>query len=122
MYDMPFGQLCGLIVDETLMKKIAKLEYRFISELKDLLENNKNHMEISNWGLAYPNGKQTEFHHIGMYVGQSIDDRINLIRNLVDIRKCKNLYETNMEWSLKNKKKLESFAKKDMELLGVGKE
>ena len=122
MYDIPFGGLCGILVDEVMMKKIAKLEYRFVSELKDLLINNKDRLEISSWGLAYPNCKQTTFRYIGLNTGKTIDDRINLIRNLIEIKKCEHLYETNMEWSMKNKEKLNAFAQKDMEMLGVGEE
>lgn len=51
-----------VFLDEYLMKKANKLLYKYSLEVKELLENNKEHLIENDWSLCYPKGKQTPFH------------------------------------------------------------
>ena len=52
-YRLSFGTYVGVLVDEKLMKKIARLQFETKERLLDLLENNENHMiEHYNWTIA----------------------------------------------------------------------
>ena len=52
-YKLSFGNSVGVLVDEKLMKKIARLQFETKEKLLYLLENNEDHMiENYSWSIA----------------------------------------------------------------------
>ena len=106
-YDMPFAGLCGVFLDEVAMKKVAKLVYRQNQELKELLTENIDHIEISNWTLAYPNGNQEVIHYISNdRPWESKDKRIALIDRMSNVKMVKHLYYGTDEEAIEEHMKL----------------
>jgi len=54
--------ICGVFVDEYLMKKLNKILYKCKNEIDGLLQNNIKHTIKEEWALAYPKGKQESFY------------------------------------------------------------
>jgi hypothetical protein len=57
-YNMPFGHYCGVMLDIKLFKKVSKLLYKQNEELKTLLENNIDRVEVAGWTLIKDKGEQ----------------------------------------------------------------
>ncbi len=69
-----------VFVTESLMKKINKLETKFLAEVRQVLRDNKEHLIGEDWTLGYPDGKQTIFHiELARFWGV-IDDLIDRAR------------------------------------------
>lgn len=96
-FDMPFGGFCGVLADEVAMKKIAKLLYKQNQELKELLMSNTDHLQLSSWTLAHPNGKQESIHYVDSNPYQTIEQRINLIDKTLRINKVDVYFGTREE-------------------------
>ncbi len=58
-FDMAAGTYCGLLLEKRLAERMAKLLYKQQQEIKELLSANIDETEVSEWTLAYPDGKQT---------------------------------------------------------------
>lgn len=52
MYDFTAGCYSGVIMPKEIMKKILKLNYKYESELKKILNDNKKELFVSDWTLA----------------------------------------------------------------------
>ena len=63
LFSFTNSQCCGVLVTEKVMKKIAKLEARYLNEVRLLLneELDSGNVISSDWGLVYPEGKQTTY-------------------------------------------------------------
>lgn len=79
-YDMPMGAYCGVLLRKKTAQKLAKLLYKQNQEIKELLASDLSQVEVSNWSLAYPEGKQTSFK---FYVESSDKEKLERI-NLID--------------------------------------
>lgn len=88
-YDMPMGTYCGVLIRENTAKKLAKLLYKHNQEIKELLASDLSQVEVSNWSLAYPDGKQTSFKFYVESPDKEKIERINLIDRTKLIEFCK---------------------------------
>ncbi len=52
MYDYPAGGYCGVIMPESVMKKLAKLNCKYSEEVRKVLDDNKDDLYPSLWTLA----------------------------------------------------------------------
>ncbi len=55
---LSFSGVCGFIIKEKLYRKVMKLRYKYVEELKHLLANNLDDCEVEEWTLAYPKTKE----------------------------------------------------------------
>ena len=58
LYDYTAGTLCGVLVDEATMRKLAKLQTQHLEAVKRLLSDSDG-VYPSMWTLHYPDGVQT---------------------------------------------------------------
>lgn len=106
-FDFPFGNLAGVLLNEKAMKQVAKLLYRQNQELKELLHNNIDNIEVSNWTLAYPNGQQESIHYIHDESSwDSKEHRISLVDKIASIRKLDHVYIGSREDAISEHMKL----------------
>lgn len=78
-FDFPAGCYCGLVVREPSAKKLMKILYRQTQEIKEFLNQHKEDLTLSNWTLAYPDGKQTAIKYTcHQDEWDSVDSRIKL--------------------------------------------
>lgn len=65
LFNFTHSQYCGVLVTEKVMKKLAKLEANYLNEVRLLLteELDGGNVISSNWGLVYPDGKQTTYYY-----------------------------------------------------------
>lgn len=106
-FDIPFGGFCGVFVTEKLMKRICKIEYRFIQELKSVLTNNLDECEIAHWtGVQVE--KDENLPDYGFITCHYIDNensredklqRIELIKNILQVIATKRLYRVDGKYS-----------------------
>lgn len=78
LYDYTAGILCGVLVKENVMRKLAKLQAKHLEDVKRLLVNGAENGDVfpSMWTLHYPKGEQT----VVKYIDKSTDVR-ERIRN-----------------------------------------
>lgn len=101
-YKLSFGSHVGVLVDEKLMKKIAKLQFETKEKLLDLLENNEEHMiENYSWSISEEpvefsqNDRMFDYVNNGTYITR-LDKRIG---EMFCVRKVDHLYDvSNLEW------------------------
>jgi hypothetical protein len=62
LYDYSAGALCGVLVKERVMKKLAALQAKHLEDVKRVLSQGADNGDVfqSDWTLHYPNGVQTE--------------------------------------------------------------
>ena len=72
LFDFTNSQYCGVLVTEQVMKKLVKLESKYLHEVKLLLNEELNNGSVfpSDWGLTYPEGIQTTYR----YTSKNKDD------------------------------------------------
>lgn len=65
LFDFTNSQYSGVLVTEQVMKKLVKLESKYLHEVKLLLneELTKGSVFPSDWGLTYPEGVQTTYRY-----------------------------------------------------------
>lgn len=65
LFNFTNSQYCGVLVTEKVMKKLAKLEAKYLNEVKLLLSDELDNGEVisSDWGLVYPEGRQTTYYY-----------------------------------------------------------
>ncbi len=49
---------CGFLVKNDVMRKLQKITTKFEMEVREILSNNIDNIEMDGWSLAHPNGKQ----------------------------------------------------------------
>jgi hypothetical protein len=61
LYDYTHGVFCGVLITQSVMKKLAALQHKHLEEVKRLLSDSADNGEVfpSSWTLHYPNGVQT---------------------------------------------------------------
>lgn len=61
LYDYTAGVLCGVLVTEKVMRKLAALQAKHLEDVKRMLtdECDRGNVYSSMWTLHYPEGKQT---------------------------------------------------------------
>ena len=107
-FDVNMGGYSGVLVREDAAKKLAKILYKQNQEIKEFLVANIDALEVSDWTLAYPNGKQTSvtFYDPSKTKDDKMD-RINLINkdkimsykpNVFLAKNMKDAEEKYMEW------------------------
>ena len=52
LYDFSAGIYCGVFIPEKVMKKIAKLNAKYVNEVRKVLDDNKNELYPQEWTLA----------------------------------------------------------------------
>lgn len=106
-FDMNMGSFCGVLIREKKAKKLAKLLYRQNQEIKELLADDLDQLEVSDWTLAYPDGKQTPVHYYTPSTDEeklrriNLIDRQNLMKYIQDVFAVSNRSEVEgeyMEW------------------------
>ncbi len=65
LFSFSNSQYCGVLVTENVMKKIAKLEAKYLNDIRLLLsdEHDRGNVISSDWGIVYPEGKTTYFYY-----------------------------------------------------------
>ena len=97
-YKLTFGNYVGVLVDEKLMKKIARLQFETKERLLDLLENNEDHMiENYSWSIADEPKEISQSDRTFNYVRTenykiSLDKRMS---EMFGIRKVEHLYDVS---------------------------
>ena len=76
LYDFSAGVYCGVLMTEQVMKKLAKLQAKYLEDTKRLLTTHKDELYHSSWSLYYPHGKQTVIKYISQNEFNTIEDRI----------------------------------------------
>jgi hypothetical protein len=76
LYDYTAGTLCGVLVTEKAMRKLAALQAQHLEAVKRLLHDEAGHGNVhpSMWTLHYPDGKQTTVRYID--TGLDVQQRI----------------------------------------------
>lgn len=76
LYNYTAGALCGVLVKESVMKKLAKLQAKHLEDVKRVLRDGADNCEVfpSMWTLHYPGGKQTSVYYIDK--SSNVNDRI----------------------------------------------
>lgn len=66
LYDFSSSIYCGVLIKETTMRKLVKLQSRYLEEVKKLLFNeaDKGNVFPSMWTLHYPDAQPTEVNYI----------------------------------------------------------
>ena len=83
MYDYNAGGHCGVVMPESVMKKLAKLNYEYSNEVKKILEENKGSLYVSDWTLAnLMDGEKIKKQVTIRYaiLGEDVDHRISLYK------------------------------------------
>lgn len=75
LFNYSAGAYCGVLVEEHVMKKLAKLQAKQLDEVKQLLHANRDSIYPSGWTLHYPNGNQTTVRFIDER--EDVDRRIS---------------------------------------------
>lgn len=75
LYDYTNGTYCGVLIEEHVMKKIAKLQNKYMEDVKRVLHDNIESVYPSMWTLYYPDGKQTNVTFIDK--SSNVEDRIH---------------------------------------------
>lgn len=52
LFDYPAGNLCGVLIDEKTMKRLAKLTYKYEQDVRKILTEEKDNLYSSHWTLA----------------------------------------------------------------------
>lgn len=76
LYDYTAGVLCGVLVNEKVMRKLASLQAKHLEDVKRLLtdEADRGNVYPSMWTLHHPDGVQTDVHFI--YESQDVKSMI----------------------------------------------
>lgn len=99
-FDMPMGCYCGVLIKETMAKKLQKLLYKQNQDIKELLASDLSQVEISNWTLAYPDGKQTSIKYFEQSTNEEKLERIKLIDQTAKVKYCENgVWNTNKKYN-----------------------
>ena len=61
LYTYSAGVYCGVLMKESSMKRLAKIQAKYLEDVKNILadENDKGNIFPYMWTLHYPDGKQT---------------------------------------------------------------
>src|SRR5690625_5168585 len=95
-YDVSFSRHSGVLVNERLMRKLVKIQYRHMQEIKRLLVNNLDDFEVSNWTLAYPNGEQTEVRYFNKNSSKEEKlDRIEALKHICRVEYNPRIFKVN---------------------------
>ena len=86
-FNMNAGGYNGVLLRENLAKKMMKLLYKQSQEIKELLVQNLDEVETTNWTLVYPEGKQTAIYYI--VEGDDKMQRIKLFNREAKLEYCK---------------------------------
>lgn len=108
-YALNFGNYVGVLVDEELMKKLAKIQYETKEKILTLLENNKDKHWDYSWSIAdgLESISQTErtFKYVDHeYKYRTLDERIN---EMFGIEKVENLYDVGKLGHVKTREQAE---------------
>lgn len=106
-YEFSTSCKCGVVVDESTMKKIQKILYKAESEIKNILHNTEN-VRPYDWSLVnIMDGdkikKQKVFEYTSFYEWISVKQRINDLK-LTNPRYMENFFEIKSEEELKELK------------------
>lgn len=100
-YTLSFGSSVGIIMDEKLMKELAKINYQSMEKILTLLENNEEHYWNYDWNIAKePKGvaqHERTYYHID-YSDRflTLEERI---KEMFNITKVKHVYDVgNLGW------------------------
>lgn len=75
LYSYTAGCLCGVLITEKVMRKLAKAQVKHLEEVKRILHDNKDtDVFPSMWTLHYPEGKQTTVNFID--TSENVEQRI----------------------------------------------
>jgi hypothetical protein len=92
LYDYTAGVLCGVLVKERVMRKLAALQARHLEDVKRVLSDGVDNGEVfpSSWSLHYPNGRQEVVKYIE--VGESVQGRIQSAITANPPKACKTVF------------------------------
>lgn len=71
---------CGFLIKREVMRKMQKMTEKFETEIRYLLTENIENIELSGWRLAYPDGIQTEVKFAEPAMNGEKANRIKLFR------------------------------------------
>ena len=95
MYEMSFGSIVGVMMDEELMRKMAKIQYETQERIIELLENNPDSYTEYGWTIADEPSEIDQHNRTCYYVDKSpsYSSLGNRVREMFNITKVKNLYD-----------------------------
>lgn len=101
MYKMSFGQYLGVIVDESLMRKLTKLQYETKEKILELLENSPDSYEDYSWTITNEPKEISQTERELLYIDEDdwvspLDKRLN---NMFNIEKVKDLYKVEGKYN-----------------------
>jgi len=111
-FNMPAGGYCGLLLRESTMKKMQKLLYKQTQEIKKLLKDSLDDIEVSDWTLVYPNDVQTAVYYFdaSSTVAEKIE-RIDSFDKATKLQLVKEVFSSDKMYS-DSKSEIEEFARK----------
>ena len=95
MYKMSFGQNVGILMNEELMKKMAKIENETQEKIMELLENNPDSHFNYGWSIAKEPSEVQQVERSLHYIDRSerytsLEDRL---KEMFGVTKVKDLYD-----------------------------
>ncbi|MBT2818506.1 hypothetical protein [Staphylococcus coagulans] len=95
MYKMNFGSYIGVLVDESLMKKLAKIQYETKEKILELLENNPVSYSEYSWTISEEPKEFSQEDRISNYIYDEIfETSLDFkLKNMFNIKKVNNLYK-----------------------------
>ena len=60
LYDFPAGHYCGVLMPKHVMVRVAKLQAKYVRELREVLTENYAALYASNWTIANEVGENGE--------------------------------------------------------------
>ena len=95
MYKMSFGKSVGVMMDESLMKKMVKLQYETQEKILELLENNPDNYTNYSWTIAEEPSEIEQHNRVCYYIDKSptyssLEERT---RKMFGVTKVKDLYD-----------------------------
>jgi len=107
-FDMSAGSYCGLLLRESTMKKMQKLLYKQTQEIKQLLTESLDDVEVLNWTLVYPNNEQTTVYYFdASSTAEEKLERIALFDKAARVKLVKDVFSSD---------KMDSYSRDEIEL------
>lgn len=91
-YNFSFGKYCGVLVNEKTMRKITALQAKTYDALMQILKNDED-IHVASWSIAdEPKALDQDERTFNYADEQDLETRLELLRELFDITKVKDLY------------------------------
>lgn len=99
-FNLSLGCYCGVLLNKPLAQKVLKMLYRHNQELKQLLADNLDNVEVADWTCVLPRGEQTTITYYAVSTEEEKIERIKLIDKAHQLnRKVGDVWRTDKKHS-----------------------